>query len=357
MAEEQHPSAAKIFVMPEQFLALTRSTSVPTTSGQPPRAAAPAPVSAAATPVSAPSVVSTAPTDPQSQIANLKSSTSGTRRSLLIGGIIAAAVLVLGGIAAFFVLRSVPTPAPVAPPARPAPPPVVNAAPVVNVPPVNAPASPPPTPPEPPLAPPVPIPPAVPPPAVDVDTDGDGLTDAEENVIGTNVRAKDTDGDGYDDRTELLNLYNPLAIAPERLADSGAVFTYAHPVDGWEAYLPKSWTIAATDQEQRQIRIATGITEEQVLLTLHANPDRLSARDAALRLWPAATAPDASIARESTTKRGAPVVRLADDFVHAFVVVDADRMLLISYERPATAARFPTLVAMIIQSFASAGTR
>ncbi len=42
------------------------------------------------------------------------------------------------------------------------------------------------------------------------DTDGDGLSEAIENALGTDPEKKDTDGDGYTDKEEILNNYNPL---------------------------------------------------------------------------------------------------------------------------------------------------
>ena len=43
-----------------------------------------------------------------------------------------------------------------------------------------------------------------------VDTDGDGLSDAQESAIGTDPNNPDTDGDGYDDKTEFDGGFNPL---------------------------------------------------------------------------------------------------------------------------------------------------
>jgi cytoskeletal protein RodZ len=44
-----------------------------------------------------------------------------------------------------------------------------------------------------------------------VDTDNDGLSDEEENKIGTDVLLRDTDGDSIPDNEEVgSNLFNPL---------------------------------------------------------------------------------------------------------------------------------------------------
>lgn len=43
------------------------------------------------------------------------------------------------------------------------------------------------------------------------DSDGDGLSNAEEATLGTNVNSSDSDGDGVDDLTEVLRGTNPLA--------------------------------------------------------------------------------------------------------------------------------------------------
>ncbi|MBU1202834.1 hypothetical protein KKH39_02220 [Patescibacteria group bacterium] len=50
------------------------------------------------------------------------------------------------------------------------------------------------------------------------DTDGDGLTDYEESVLGTDPNNPDTDGDGYSDGQEMENGYNPLG--------DGQIFEY-----------------------------------------------------------------------------------------------------------------------------------
>jgi len=47
-----------------------------------------------------------------------------------------------------------------------------------------------------------------------IDTDGDGLSDNLEKVLGTGEYKKDTDKDGFNDREELVGGYNPLIKSP-----------------------------------------------------------------------------------------------------------------------------------------------
>ncbi len=48
------------------------------------------------------------------------------------------------------------------------------------------------------------------PPFIERDSDGDGLTDAEETQRGTDLSRADTDGDGYTDKQEVDAGYDPL---------------------------------------------------------------------------------------------------------------------------------------------------
>ena len=50
------------------------------------------------------------------------------------------------------------------------------------------------------------------------DTDGDGLSDSDEQTWGTDVSRQDSDGDGYSDGVEVVGGYNPLGAG--KLADS-----------------------------------------------------------------------------------------------------------------------------------------
>jgi hypothetical protein len=49
------------------------------------------------------------------------------------------------------------------------------------------------------------------------DSDKDGLSDAWENIIGTDSAKSDSDGDGYLDGTEVMNGFDPLNAKPVRV--------------------------------------------------------------------------------------------------------------------------------------------
>ncbi len=88
--------------------------------------------------------------------------------------------------------------------------------------------------------------------SMDIDSDGDGLTDRLEEGLGTDPFNPDTDGDGFSDYEEVINGYNPLA--PGKITVdmnftnrvSGRIFIqverngeawYVHPVDKRRYYL------------------------------------------------------------------------------------------------------------------------
>ncbi|MBI4434921.1 hypothetical protein HY635_03875 [Candidatus Uhrbacteria bacterium] len=329
--------------MPEQFLALTRAAGLPLPKAPPPPVTAP-PLGARGgagelpPPPKAPppSVAPAAPTP--SEISNLKSQIpqgpgipmeEGKRKMIVIWGAVGGVILIGGGLAAFFALRSVKPPTPPAP--RPINVPPVNIVPV-NVPPVN-------------IAPPAPEPEPEPepPPAADKDTDADGLTDAEELLLGTDIGLADSDRDGYSDSIELANLYNPAGVAPQRILDAGLVYEYEHPTAGWSIYLPRAWSIAATDQEQQELLVTTQASGEGVAIHIGLQPE-CAAREGG---------PD--LGDELQTKRGAVGFRVVAASSGAPLVcfrLSADRYIALEHRASNPPRRYPQLFDMLVQSVA-----
>ncbi len=65
-----------------------------------------------------------------------------------------------------------------------------------------------------------PTPPVVAPvkPATEIDTDGDGASDAWELAIGTDPNNRDSDSDGYTDGEEIATGHNPKSATTEKIA-------------------------------------------------------------------------------------------------------------------------------------------
>ncbi len=72
-----------------------------------------------------------------------------------------------------------------------------------------------------------------------VDTDGDGLTDKEEALLGTNSQAVDSDGDGYNDLAEIENLYDPADSG--KLIDNQAIQKFTNESFGYSLLFPNIW--------------------------------------------------------------------------------------------------------------------
>lgn len=84
-----------------------------------------------------------------------------------------------------------------------------------------------------------------------LDSDSDGLTDAEEALLGINVNEADTDKDTYIDSIELRGLYNPGGGGP--LENNPNISTYKNPVYNYSLLYPKDWEVEAMDDNKTVI--------------------------------------------------------------------------------------------------------
>ncbi len=98
------------------------------------------------------------------------------------------------------------------------------------------------------------------------DSDGDKLTDVEEELFNTDSGTLDTDADGYSDDLEIDNLYNPAGKAPVRLVDAGTVKEFNNPVFGYQLLYPTVWAGGINgnvDQNYRDVLFST-LTGENI---------------------------------------------------------------------------------------------
>lgn len=157
-----------------------------------------------------------------------------------------------------------------------------------------------------------------------LDSDSDGLSDAEETVFSTDLHQPDTDRDGFLDGNEAFHLYNPAAQAPVNLIDSGLVSQVNSP-SGWSLYLPKQWvaTLEANEGPGATIDTKHG---EQFEIRLENNPQRMPLLD-----WYLASRPGtvSSAVRSITTKRGLEGI-LGPERLDAYFAWD-DRVWVIKY--------------------------
>ena len=75
------------------------------------------------------------------------------------------------------------------------------------------------------------------------DSDGDGLTDKEEELLGCDLNSADSDGDGYEDLSELMNLYNPAGTGG--LIENLSISRYFNKTYDYDIYYPESWNQSA----------------------------------------------------------------------------------------------------------------
>ncbi|MBU1179518.1 hypothetical protein KJ885_01095 [Patescibacteria group bacterium] len=78
------------------------------------------------------------------------------------------------------------------------------------------------------------------------DYDADGLTEKEEAIFQTDSKRPDTDADGFLDGNEVFHLYNPSAIAPVGLIESGIAKLYRNAGEGYSIFYPALWATSST---------------------------------------------------------------------------------------------------------------
>ncbi len=174
------------------------------------------------------------------------------------------------------------------------------------------------------------------------DSDGDGLTDLEEELLGSDINDNDTDGDGYKDLSEVLNLYDP--ISPGKLKDNPNIKTSNANVE-YEVLYPDNWAENYFDDSL----ILNSPRGHIINIGVQPNADFMSAED-----WYLEFVNDTEISDDQKITRDTWDGIRSDNGFQVYLT-DKERryIIVISYTSPAedSGPVYKNIYEMIINSF------
>jgi hypothetical protein len=193
--------------------------------------------------------------------------------------------------------------------------------------------------------------PALTPPPLSRDSDGDGLTDIEEDVIGTNPVKPDTDIDGYKDSDEILAGYNPLSDGSQgkaKLSESDAVSLAqsSFAQNNFSFLYPRRFKVSFISESGQAIISAD--TGEIIRLSSQPDEQKVSAMN-----WYLQAHPQVSVSQLKIISTAQLTGFFTPDGLTAYLT-DVNKERIYSFEyiaNPQTEFRYPTLFAMIIKNF------
>ncbi len=197
-----------------------------------------------------------------------------------------------------------------------------------------------------------PLPPVAPParPAVlplALDTDADGLTDIEEGLYSTDYLKSDMDDDSYIDGLEVLNLYNPAGVAPQKIEETDLVKIYSNPTYNYTIFYPASWLARALGETTSEEVMFTSATGEFIQVIVEDNLSNLPPLD-----WYLAEAPGTNPSEVGgvTTKSGLSGVKSPDGLTAYFSA--GGKIYVLSYNVGIkTELNYKSTFEMMIKSF------
>jgi hypothetical protein len=182
------------------------------------------------------------------------------------------------------------------------------------------------------------------------DLDKDNLTDAAEELFGTDPSKPDTDEDSYNDGHEVFYLYNPAGKEPLKLIDSGYVRDYNNPIFGYKVFYPQTWAMGSVDEGNRDVLFST-ITGENIELRVFDRLPNESFAD-----WFAKWAPNQQYQnlKDFQTKFGESGKSRADSLVYYFM--DDNHVYVIIYHTTdSNVVNYRSVIVMMARSFRSPG--
>lgn len=179
------------------------------------------------------------------------------------------------------------------------------------------------------------------------DTDKDGLTDLEEEIIGTNINLNDTDGDTYRDAEELKNYYSPLQAGGVSLTEMNFVETYENELMGYKILYPKAWLISPLDEKNPTDVMITSDGNEFINILMNKKVSTQT-----LEEWYLEKAPDVSATELKKYKNHADLALIESPDAFTVYVDRGEEVYIINYNIGLNEeASYPGLFGVIVNSF------
>lgn len=186
------------------------------------------------------------------------------------------------------------------------------------------------------------------PPKISRDSDSDGLTDVEEEIIGTDPAKPDSDGDGFKDGAEALNSYSPLKPGGAKLADDSwvAVLKTNFSANNFSTLYPKVWQVSYLPETEQAIISAT--TGEIIKVSVQSNNSGLSAIN-----WYLDGHPEVNATELVKIDAGNLSGLIAPNGLTAYLTApDKKNLYVFEYLLTAPAEmKYPTIFSLIIKNF------
>jgi len=180
-----------------------------------------------------------------------------------------------------------------------------------------------------------------------LDKDKDGLTDAEEAIIGTDQNINDTDKDTYRDGDEMKNFYDPLKTGGVRLNDSAFVAAYENTNYGYKLLYPKNWLASPLNVNDPTEVMFTSKGNEFVNVFVDTKGTAQTLDDWYLEKAPTVVATQL---KKYQNYKKVMVLESPDGFTA--YVASTDKVFIINYNIGLNQeASFPGLFAMMVNSF------
>lgn len=181
------------------------------------------------------------------------------------------------------------------------------------------------------------------------DLDKDNLTDAAEELFGSDPSKSDTDSDGYNDGHEVFYLYNPAGKEPKKLIDSGYVKDYSNPLFNYKVFYPATWAVGNTDESFRDV-LFSSISGENIELRVFDRIPNQSFAD-----WFSLLAPNEKYQNvlDFQTRFGENGKNRPDNLVYYFTD-DSHVYVFIYHTTDSNIVNFRSIMVMMARSFRSA---